>query len=101
MNKGSKEIQDLLTRQGCIWVDGQGWETDGNVDLSYKNLKELPTFSRGRVGGGFNCDPIVEAHPLFDIYLRFVKNGMPELAAKTAAGIVLETNKPFNQELSE
>jgi hypothetical protein len=169
LNKGSKEIQDLLIRQGCVWVKGKGWETDGNVNLSWRNLEVLPTFSRvsgfflcygnnlttlagaptavgesfmchynqlislegapQKVGGGFGCDHnqlvtlagaptkvggdfwcgynqlvslagaptkvgrnfycdmAIKQHPAFEIYLHFAKNGMPELAAKTAAEI--------------
>jgi hypothetical protein len=190
MRKGSKKIQDLLIKQGCVWVDGKGWETDGDVDLSGHDFKILPTFSRvgggfgcygnklvslagapTEVGGGFGCDNnqlvslagaptkvgrdfwcynnclitlegaptevggdfgcshnqlsslagapkkvggnfgchgnklifltgapteigrdfwcdlAIKAHPAFDIYWHFVKNGMPELAAKTAAEI--------------
>jgi hypothetical protein len=190
MDKGSKEIQALLTPKGCVWVEGKGWETDGDVDLSWQNLKVLPTFSRvggvfycaynrlttlagapGEVGGDFRChgnqlvslagaprevggdfwcngnqlttlagaptevggdfgcdynqlvslagaptevggsfdctynrlttlagaprevggsfwcNKAIKAHPAFEIYLHFVQNGMPELAAKTAAEI--------------
>jgi hypothetical protein len=179
MDKGSKEIQALLTRQGCVWVDGKGWETDGNVNLFCQNLKELPTFSRvgedfrchgnnlvslegaptevggdfgcscnqltslagaprevggvfycaynrlvslagaptkvgggfwcndnklvtlagapAKVGGNFWCNKAIKAHPAFEIYWHFVKNGMPELAAKTAAEIRID---PQNQSLN-
>jgi hypothetical protein len=171
MNKGSKEIQALLIKQGCVWVKGKGWETDGRVYVYDQNLKVLPTFSRvgggfdcsynkltslegapqkvgghfgchynqltslagaprevgggfwcqvnqlvslagaptevggvfwchhnqlvtlagapTKVGGSFDCDQALKQHPAFDIYWHFVKNGMPELAAKTAAGINL------------
>jgi hypothetical protein len=148
MRKGSKKIQALLIRQGCVWVAGKGWEIDGNVDLWDQNLKTLPTFSRvggdfycadnrfttlagapqevggdfwchrnklislegaptevggdfycadnrlttlagapTKVGGDFGCDLAIKAHPAFEIYQHFAQNGMPELAAKTAAEI--------------